>query len=145
MDMVTVTTFNEPQPAEPLKQRLGEAGIAAEIHDERKLQKYWFMSETLAGIRLRVDKHNFERAKGLLADWDRADGVLREAIHCPECGSSRVEYPQFTRKFVSPSIYALLCKLGFFEKKFYCEECHYTWALKQKVEPETDLLGWPKK
>ena len=145
MEMVTVATFNELQQAEPLKPRLDRAGIKAEIHDERNLQRYWFLSETLAGIRLRVEKHDYERAKQLLADWDRTDGALREAVHCPECGSSRVEYPQFTRKFVSPSLYALLCKLGFFEKHFYCEECHYTWPPKQKIERETDLLGWPKK
>ena len=145
MDMVTVATFNEPQQAEPLKQRLERTGIKAEAHDERNLQRYWFMSETLAGIRLRVEKHYYQKARELLGEWDRADGALRDAIHCPECKSSRVEYPQFTRKFVSPSIYAVLCKLGVFEKKFYCEECHYTWPVKQRIQPDTDLLGWPKK
>src|SRR4030095_7393548 len=100
-------------------------------------QRYWFMSETLAGIRLRVEKHYYQKARELLEGWDRVDGALRDAIHCPECKSSRVEYPQFTRKFVSPSFYAVLCKLGFFEKRFYCEECHYTWPVRQRIQPET--------
>lgn len=145
MNMVTVATFNELKHAEPLGKRLEQAGIKAEIYDERKLQKYWFLSETLAGIRLRVDKQDFETAKNLLEKWDAADGALQRAIHCPACKSSRVEYPQFTRKFLSPSLYALLCKIGLFEKKFYCEECHFTWPIQEKLEPQTDVLGWPKK
>jgi len=100
MEMVTVATFNEPQQAEPLKQRLERAGIQSEVHDERNLQRYWFMSETLAGIRLRVEKHSYQKARELLEGWDRVDDALHDAIHCPECKSSRVEYPQFTRKFV---------------------------------------------
>jgi transposase-like protein len=144
MEMVTVATFNEPEQAEPLRKRLQETGVPARIHDERRLQK-WFMSETLAGIRVQVERHHYAEAKKLLAEWDVGHGALREAIHCPECKSSQIEYPQFTRKFIFPSIGLFLSTLGFVQKKFYCQECHYTWPLKQKVQAETDLLGWPKK
>src|SRR5207247_6872307 len=145
MKMVTEATFNEPEDAEPLKQRLEAAGIHAEIKDERKLQKYWFMSDPLAGVHLRVDREQFEMAGQLLRQWDASEGVLKHAIHCPACGSSRVEFPQFTRKFVSPGLYAVLCALGLFERRFYCEDCHFTCPLSQKLEPPTDLLGWPMK
>src|SRR6185503_10430952 len=37
MEPVTVLTFNEPEHAEPLKQRLEQAGIPAAIYDERRL------------------------------------------------------------------------------------------------------------
>lgn len=143
MNMVTVATFNEPEQAAPLKTRLELAGIPAQIHDERNLQKYWFMSEPLAGIRLRVDRSDYETTIQLLESWDLADAALSQAVHCPECRSSRVEYPQFTRKFISPALYALFCKVGLFEKKFYCEECHYTWPTRVKLEPALDLLNWP--
>ena len=145
MDDVTVLTFNEPEQAEPLEKQLEKAGIPAPVFDERKLQKYWFIAEPLAGIRLRVDKQNYERAEKLLDEWDAMDGALRDAVHCPQCGSSEVEYPQFTRKFVTPTIYAILCAIGLFEKKFYCQHCHLTWPTKVLVEPKTDILGWPEK
>jgi hypothetical protein len=145
MEMVSMLTFDKPEEAEPLKTRLEEAGIKAEIHDERKVQRYWFISKPLAGIGVRVDIHEYERAWKLIREWDAADGALRNAIRCPECGSSRVEYPQFTRKFVSPTIYALLSVAGLFAKKFYCQECHCTWPTKERIESKTDLLGWPTK
>jgi hypothetical protein len=143
--MVTEATFNEPEEAEPLKRRLEAAGIHADIQDERKLQKYWFLSHPLAGVHLRVDSRQFELASQLLREWDAAEGVLRNAIHCPACGSSRVEFPQCTRKFVTPSLYAVLCALHLFERRFYCENCHFTWPASEKLPPQTDILGWPMK
>ena len=146
MKPVTVLTFNEPERPEPVKTRLELAGIPAAIHDERAIQKFCYLSEPLAGIHVRVDRKDYERAQKLLREWARTDGVLRDAIHCPDCGSSRVEYPQFTRKFVLPAFGALLCAIGgLIERQFYCEDCHYTWSTKAKVLPELDLLGWPKK
>lgn len=145
MDPVTVLTFNEPEQAEPLKQRLEQAGISAAVYDERKLQRAFLSPQPLAGIRLRVDRKDFERARELLWGWHQRDGVLRDAIHCPECGSSRVEFPQFTRKFVLPNFGALLCAIGLMEWQFYCQECQFTWPRKQNVPLNLDVLGWPKK
>jgi hypothetical protein len=145
MNMVTEATFNKPEDAEPLRKRLEAAGIRTEIRDERKLQRYWFISDPLAGIHLRVDGNQYEAANRLIHEWDAAEGVLKDAVHCPACRSSRVEYPQFTRKFVSPTFYAVLCALHIFERRFYCEDCHFTWPLHDKVETPTDLLGWPVK
>lgn len=145
MHAVTILTFNEPGHAEPLCARLADAGILAKIRDQRALQTFWFMSESYAGIHLCVDRADYERAMTLLAEWDAAEHALEHAVHCPECRSSEVEYPQFTRKFVSPSIYALLCKVGLLEKKFYCTRCHFTWPARERILPKTDLLGWPEK
>ncbi|HTD87184.1 MAG TPA: DUF2007 domain-containing protein [Candidatus Binatia bacterium] len=145
MEPVTVLTFNDAEQAEPLKQRLEQAGIPAVIYDERKLQRVFLCRDSLAGIRVRVDRKDFEHARVLLREWDKQDRVLRDAIHCPECGASRVQYPQFTRKFVLPNFGALLCAVGLIEWKFYCQECQFTWPRKKTVPPDLDLLGWPKK
>ena len=44
MHPITVLTFNEVEHAQPLKERLEQAGIPAQIHDDRKLEKYYFVS-----------------------------------------------------------------------------------------------------
>ena len=85
MEPVTVLTFNEPEHAQPIKERLEAAGVVAAIYDERKLQKFWYISDPLGGIRLRVDRKDYERAQDLLREWHKTDGMLREAIHCPDC------------------------------------------------------------
>ena len=48
MNSITIATFNSLEPAEALKHRLEQAGIHAVVHDESKLQRYWFMSAPLA-------------------------------------------------------------------------------------------------
>ena len=138
MNMVTVATFNEPSKAEPLRQRLEKTGIHAEICDESKYEWSWFVTKPLAGIRLKVQKQDFENARRLIREWDANDGVLREAVRCPQCGSSRIEYPQFTRKFLLPNIVSLASVVGIIDKEFFCQECEHTW-------PKDAKPPWPKK
>src|ERR1043165_9696408 len=97
MEWLTVATFNEPEDAESLRLRLQGAGFNAEIHDERNLQKWYFLAPALAGIRVRVPKEKQAAARDLVVQWDAKEGVLKKAIICPECHSSRIEYPQFSR------------------------------------------------
>ena len=144
MEWVNIATFNESRPAEVLVGRLNKQGIPARVYDESAVQK-WFRAEALASIRLQVDRHHYAEARRLLAEWHAGDGALDAASHCPECGSAEVEYPQFTRKFILPSVGIFLSTLGFVEKKFYCQHCHYTWPVKEQVPVSKDLLGWPKR
>src|SRR5436190_16954390 len=120
MEWLTVATFNEPEQAEPLCRRLREAGFTAEIHDERNLQKRYFLAPDLAGIRVRVPKEKQPQARQLVEQWHAKDGALRNAIICPECGSSRVEFPQFSRHFLWGGIAAVFDALCCFERKFFC-------------------------
>jgi putative signal transducing protein len=135
MNMVTVATFNEREKAEPLRQRLEKAGIHAEVHDEHRFEWLWFVFKPLAGIRLKVHKQDFEAAQKLLNVWDATDGVLRNSVRCPKCKSSRVEYPQFTRKGVLPNFVGLASAFGFIDKEFYCQECQHTWPPVVKDHP----------
>lgn len=128
MNAITVATFNTTEQAEPLRDQLERAGIHAEIHNETVMERLWFVAKPLAGVRVKVDSTDYGRAKNLLGVWDTESGVLRDAIRCPECGSSRIEYPQKTRKFFLPNLVGTLTSgLGFVEKEFYCEDCQYTW------------------
>jgi hypothetical protein len=146
MEVVTVATFNEPQDAEPIVERLKQCGILARVHDERKIQKYWFVSRPHAGIRIQVPKEQFLMTEQLLQEWHVAERVLDRAIRCPECGSSRIEYPQFSRNSIIPnSVLGLFMLVGMVDKEFYCQECQHTWPATVKIEPSRDALGWPEK
>src|SRR5438552_17189247 len=128
MNRVVVAIFTDRAKAEPLQKRLAEAGIQAEIHDELRLEKLWFVSKPATGARLEVPAHQFERAEQLLLDWDAAEGALRDAIRCPECKSLRVDYPQFTRKsMLTNVVMGLAAELHLMEKEYYCQDCHFTW------------------
>lgn len=127
MSTVTVATFKRRSQAEPVRNRLAESHIPAEIHHESTLEWLWFSATPVVRVRLKVRTTDYKEALRLLHDWDEAEGILWEAIRCPECGSSRVEYPQFTRKFFLPNLIGLLAALGVVQRELYCEDCHYTW------------------
>ena len=127
--MVTIATFNEPDKAKRLKQRLQEASIRADIHNESHLQQVAFMSRPQANAKIMVEDADFERAQSLMIEWEASDPEIAAAmIHCPQCGSSNMEYPQMTRKFLTPGLVALLCAIKIIPKEFYCQDCHYTWS-----------------
>jgi hypothetical protein len=135
MTRIPVALFNDRTQAEPLLKRLIEAGHHPEIHDELHLERLWFVSKPEAGARLEVPTREYDQVCSLLREWDAGEGALLDAIRCPECKSFRVDYPQFTRKFLSPNLVGLIAETGLVEKDYYCEDCHYTWP-KPSTRPE---------
>jgi hypothetical protein len=125
---MSVALFPDRATAEPLLHRLRQCGCEAEIHDELRLERLWFVSPGGAGVRLEVPANQFERAEELLLGWDAVEDALRDAIRCPECRSLRVDYPQFTRKSLLTNLaLGLSAELGLVSKQYYCEDCHLTW------------------
>lgn len=138
MTRIPIALFNERAKAEPIQRRLVEAGITAEIHDELRLEKLWFVGKPECGLRIEVPANQFERAEQMLVEWDAKEGALREAIHCPECKSLRVDYPQFTRNSLLTNVaMGLAAEVGLVEKDYYCEDCHLTWP-KEGTKPHRD-------
>ena len=143
MSRMRVARFGTRAKAEPLQQRLAAAGVAAEIHDELRLAKLWFVSKPSVGVRLEVPANQWEQAQRLILDWDQSDGALREAIRCPECRSLRVDYPQFTRNSLLTNLtLGLMAELRLVEKNFYCADCHFTWPREgYRVRPNRPHLA----
>lgn len=127
--MVTIATLHDPAKAKELKARFQQAGLKADIHNERYLQQVAFMSKPQANVKVQVDDADFERAQQLMVEWEASDPDIASAIvRCPQCGSSRIEYPQLTRKALTPAMAGVLFALKIFPKEFYCEDCHFTWT-----------------
>src|SRR5436190_1903005 len=125
MKSVTLMTFNDREHAEPVVHRLHSAGFHTRLLDESGWQRR-HLSERLASVKICVDESELQNARQKLSEWDSTDHFLKHAIRCPECVSGDVDYPQVTRKFVLPTIHAVLYKLGWVEKEFYCNTCHHT-------------------
>jgi len=142
---ITVATFSDLPKAEVAKKQLEQAGIPAQLTDESKLQRFWFLSRPLAGKKIKVAIEDFDRGRAVLEKADATDHILRGEIRCPQCGSPSVDYPQFTRKFIITTVAEILCLLHLIDREFYCEHCHYTWPAEIKLPQKTDLLNWPVK
>jgi hypothetical protein len=125
--MVTIATYNEPAKAKRLKDKFHDAGVKADLHNEANLQTFAFMSKPQANAKVMVDEADFERAQSLMVEWEAADPDIG-ALRCPQCNSTRIEYPQLTRKFLTPALAGILFALKVFPKEFYCQDCHFTWT-----------------
>ena len=127
--MVTIATFNEPAKARYLKRRFQDAGLKADVHNEAPLQQVGFMSRPQANAKVMVEENDFERAQSLMIEWEATDPDISAAlIRCPQCGSSNIEYPQMSRKFITPALVGILCAIKILPKEFYCQDCHFTWS-----------------
>jgi hypothetical protein len=125
--MVTIATYNEQAKAKHLKERFQQAGVKADVNNEANLQTYAFMSKPQANVKVKVEEEDFDRAQQLMVEWEAADPDIG-AIRCPQCNSPRIEYPQMTRKFLTPGLASILFALKVFPKEFYCQDCHFTWT-----------------
>src|SRR3954463_963271 len=123
--MVTIATFDEPAKAKHLKKRFQEAGVKADIHNEGQLQAMATMSAPHAHAKVLVDEDDFEKANQFMLEWEANDPEIGAAIRCPQCKSPRIEYPQMTRKFITPWLASVMFALKLFEKEFYCQDCHF--------------------
>ncbi len=148
MDTLTkLAVFNELAPAESLANRLRSNGVEASVHDESS-QQHWQLwnLEPRAHLHVRVAVNEEGRAVELRDRWIAEDVASLGAVRCPECGSFKIEYPQFSRKTLLGALPSALAAAGVIERNFYCEACHFTWSADApKAEPELDTLNWPKK
>jgi hypothetical protein len=138
-----VATFSEAEKAQVVADRLNQGGIGATVEDQSKLQRIFFLSKPLASQKVYVDDKEFEKARQFLREADAKDHILNGEIRCLQCGSARVEYPQFTRKFMTTTLVEIFCILRLVDKTFYCEACHYTWPVTVSLRRKVDLLNWP--
>lgn len=138
--MVTIATFDEPAKAKHLKKRFEESGVKVDLHNEGRLQSVATMSQAHANAKVMVAEEDFEKANALLHEWEATDPDVGAAIRCPQCKSPRIEYPQMTRKFMTPWLASVLFALKIFPKEFYCQDCHFTWG--KDGEPLPQPAAW---
>lgn len=127
--MVTIATFDQPAKARHLKERFQKSGVHADVVTEGQLQQMTSGARPQANAKVMVEEKDFEKAQGLLVEWEASDPEIGSAIRCPQCKSPRIDYPQLARKFpFVPGLAAILLVLKIIPKEFYCQDCHYSWT-----------------
>jgi hypothetical protein len=132
---MSFATFDHPTDAREFKTLIKKEGIDAEINDERKMQKRWMKAKPEAGVHVEIQEPDLLRARRIVKQSPGLEAAYQKAVHCPECKSSRVQYPQMTRKNFLPTILAkVLVKVGAMEHECYCEDCHHTWVRNKEAK-----------
>jgi hypothetical protein len=130
---VNVALFENPADSRAVESFLEQKRIEARTYNDKVLQLLLFLCPPRLTYRLQVRRGSFKVATDLLTV--NPPGPLAKAIHCPSCGSLRVNYPQMTRKFLTPTILLHLAIIfRIIDHQCYCEACHLMWSL-PKNEP----------
>ena len=134
-DPIAIASFDHLPPAQMLVRELEEKGIDASIHNETAEQALKFFTATPhAQFRVTVPVNDVQSALEAFSQVkplppERAEECpLRQVIRCPDCGSTQVEFPQFSRKTIVGALPAMAAAVGMVEPEFFCQVCHFTWA-----------------
>jgi hypothetical protein len=135
---ISIAAFDNLPPAQTLVHALSERGIEAGLQNETADQALrFFTAHAHAQYRVLVAPDVMDRALQELARMEPLppehafECPVRHVIRCPECGSTRVEFPQFSRKTIVGALPAVAASLGLVEQDFFCQVCHYTWLPKK--------------
>jgi len=140
-----VAVFEDLNTGKAVETLLTTQGIPARTYDDKLVRRLLFLRPPHVTYRLQVHAGDLGRAQECLHTGPTDS--LREAIHCPECGSLQISYPQMTRKFVLPTIVLHLGILfRLMDHQCYCEKCHRMWSLPSeatRLAPKVNQDPWP--
>jgi hypothetical protein len=124
---VSVAVFENINDGRILETFLRDREIESRTYNDKLLQSFLFLCPPRITYRVQVRQDHFDKATHAMDEAHPP--ILEKAMHCPSCGSLRVNYPQMTRKFFLPTV---ALHLGIIFRlvghECYCENCHLTWA-----------------
>ena len=140
--MVPIAAFEESEPAETLAHRLCDEGFGAITNNDAAEQLLRFCNPHPHGQwHVLIPPEKIDDALTRLKELDATEQILRLAIRCPDCGSTQVEYPQFSRNTILGALpVAAAAAVGLIERQFYCTACHFTWSPTEVVPGGKDSM-----
>lgn len=135
MKTVPLATFNQTDDARSFQGLLQQAGVPATIQDESNTERFWFLTKPVAAVHVAVAESEFLHARDLMAQWEHEANKVKGALHCPQCGSSRVQFPQVSRKSLAGRLQSVAMALHILPRQLYCKDCHHEWPPEQPKAP----------
>lgn len=125
--------FEQFEAGRSVEAYLRGKGFEARIYDDKFFRYFLFLRPPRITYRVQVRRNHFREVVRLLSEHPTP--ALDQALHCPDCASLRVNYPQMTRQFILPTV---LLHLGIIfrvvEHQCYCENCQEMWTLPKERE-----------
>jgi hypothetical protein len=146
---IAIASYDYLPPAQALVRELSARGFEAGVQNETAEQALkFFAGHAHAQFRVTVppDKmtqalEEFARIPPLPAEQAEVCPVA-QVIRCPDCGSTRVEFPQFSRHTIVGALPAIAAAVGLVDQEFFCQNCNFTWKpLPHPAPPAQDALS----
>jgi hypothetical protein len=134
MQSTMFAAFEKKQDAENLLHYLESCGVQSAVADLTVAQPENAIPAEFAKYQVMVAAG--EEKSALEAAHRTEDGVrlIAPAVHCPECGSLDIIYPNYPRNFLIPFFLRLLAKSHLVDGKYCCLACQYEWTPPQIVK-----------
>lgn len=131
-ELATVETFRDLTEAMVAQSVLRSAGIAAYLFDDNFVRIYWYLSNFIGGIRLRVKAEDEGAAKEILNEPAPASIPFNEneaysQPRCPGCGSIDISFNGASRGAALAGLYAAGLPLPTGDKSWSCSNCGARW------------------
>jgi hypothetical protein len=131
---VDVAVYETSESGKILATYLKERKFEARVYDDKLLRYFLFLRPPRVTYRVQIRESEYKIVTNILEK--EMPEILEDALHCPSCGSLRINYPQMTRKFLMPTI---LLHLGIIfrivEHEAFCDHCHCIWNLPKDGVP----------
>ncbi|HEX2748656.1 MAG TPA: hypothetical protein VHM91_11700 [Verrucomicrobiales bacterium] len=128
MNSTLIAAFEEKQSAEDLTGYLLKQNIPAATVDLTVSTPGNALPPEFAKYQVRVPGEDAAAAVQATSHTDEGLRLISPAIHCPDCGSLRVRYPEMPRNFVAPFFFRLLVKVKLIEGSYACLTCKREWS-----------------
>lgn len=139
---IAIASYDHMPPAVALVKELSQRGFEAGLINETAEQALkFFTAHAHAQFRVTVPPEEMLPALAAISTMpesplEEADECpVRQVIRCPDCKSTLVEFPQFSRKTVIGALPSLAAAAGLIEQNYYCSHCHFTWAPAVSASP----------
>lgn len=122
-----IAAFEKKQDAESLHHFLESTGIKSNFVDLTVQQPENAIPADFAKYQVQVPEDQEKAAEDALHQSEEGIRLLQTAIHCPECGSLRVVYPNIPRNFLVSAVMRVMVKMHVLDGQYLCLSCQHEW------------------
>ena len=122
-----VAAYEKKEDAEKMHQFLVSNGIKSTLVDLTVQQAENAIPPDFAKYQVQVPEAEEKAAEHAVHNADEGIQLLQNAIHCPECGSLRVVYPNIPRNFLVSAVMRVMVKMHVLDGQYLCMSCQHEW------------------
>jgi hypothetical protein len=134
--LVIIGRYDKAEMAHIDRIALEGAGIQAVLDEEHTVSANWFYTIFAGGVKLLVRQNDLEQARQILQDVQNNPAVDEngrpifekdEGFVCPACGSAKIDFETYSRKWFVLSLLFLKFPLPVKISRAVCCQCGHTW------------------
>lgn len=128
MQFTMFAAFEKKQDAECLSHYLESCGVKSAVADLTVAQPENAIPAEFAKYQVLVAEGGENAALQATRDTEEGARLIAPAVHCPDCGSLNIIYPNYPRNFLIPFLLRLLAKSHLVDGKYCCQACQFEWT-----------------